>query len=164
MAICIDRLCRPEVRRTAEKLLAASCIAGALGAMLAAGCGGDGVTTRVVSGSVTVGGKPVATGQVRFVPIRGTPGPASLGQITDGEYRIEARGGVPVGTHRVEIVEYGKGAWDGRGFEPRTLEEEVAAPQVATSAAGPYAGKNSPLEVEVKATGEARFDFDLPAP
>jgi len=163
MAICIEPRARPGIRRSAGAFRAARFVAAALGALVAAGCGEDPTTTRVVSGSVTVGGEPVAEGQVRFVPIDGMSGPASLGRIADGHYRIESRGGVPVGTHRVEIVVYGKGAWDGSGFEPG-IGEEAAAAQLAPSATSPYAGSGSPLEAKVEATGEARFDFDLPAP
>ena len=160
MEMCIDRRGRRGTAPSAARLLAAWCAVAALGAAVAAGCGGDRATSRVVSGTVSIGGSPVESGQVRFVPIKGTSGPTSVGQIAAGKYRIEARGGVPVGTHRVEIVEYGKGDWEGSGFEPGTRPRAPAAP----SAARPYAGAKSPLEVEVKATGGARFDFDLPAP
>ena len=76
-----------------------------VGCLLSVGCGGqNGVSTEVIHGTVTVGGQTPETGRLRFVPIEGTPGPASTGRIVDGQYRIEARGGVPVGKHRVEVT------------------------------------------------------------
>ena len=58
---------------------------------------------RVVFGNVTCGGEKVAFGEVLFVPIEGTRGPATAAVIVDGQYRAENRGGVPIGKHRVEI-------------------------------------------------------------
>jgi hypothetical protein len=57
----------------------------------------------VVSGTVTYQGKPIEEGEIRLVPVGDTKGPTSAGLIRDGHYEITARGGVPVGTHRVEI-------------------------------------------------------------
>lgn len=45
-------------------------------------------------------------GQIRFVPIEGTKGPTSGADIVDGKYTVVNRGGVPFGTHRVEIRAY----------------------------------------------------------
>ncbi len=72
------------------------------------GCGGSSgeLEKAGVNGTVTYQGKPVEDGEVRLVPIKGTKGPASVGIINKGEYTIMARGGVPVGTHRVEIEAY----------------------------------------------------------
>ena len=72
------------------------------------GCGGSsgGLEKAGVSGKITYQGKPVEDGEIRLVPIKGTKGPASSGIIKNGEYAITARGGVPVGTHSVEIQAY----------------------------------------------------------
>ena len=72
-----------------------------------AGCSpADGLEEVVISGRVTYQGKPVEEGRIRFVPIKGTKGPANLETISEGQYSVTARGGVPVGTHRVEIQAY----------------------------------------------------------
>lgn len=68
------------------------------------GCGRGGPERVVVSGTVTYQGRPLETGTIRFRPIGGTRAPASGAEIIDGQYEVAARGGVPVGTYRVQIV------------------------------------------------------------
>jgi hypothetical protein len=72
------------------------------------GCGGvkDAVPRVVVKGTVTKDGSPLADGRITLYPAKGVKGPASGAEIKDGAYKIAAKGGVPVGTHRVEIHEY----------------------------------------------------------
>ncbi len=69
------------------------------------GCGRNGPERVVVSGSVTYRGKPLE-GLIRFVPAKGTRAPVSGALVKDGKYTIDGKGGVPVGTHRVEISSY----------------------------------------------------------
>ena len=72
--------------------------------IVGAGCGSDSDIDRVlVSGKVTYTSQPMADGMIRFVPAKGSRLPISGGSITEGEYKITMRGGVPVGSHRVEI-------------------------------------------------------------
>ncbi len=130
----------------------------ASGLLLLSGCG-KGELTKIVHGTVAVGNEKVDTGHVRFVPIDGTPGPSSTGRITDGEYRIEARGGVPLGKHRVEVnalKKTGRMVRGHTGFERGMVEETVRV--------GPerYAGADSPLVIEVTADSDARIDFQIP--
>ena len=126
---------------------------------LAAGCGGrDALPMVVVHGTVTCGGEPVERGEIRFVPIEGTPGPLSAGLISKGEYQIDVRGGVPAGRHRVEIVAQrrtGRQVMRDTGTESAMMDETVQL--------GPpeYAGEQSPLVAEVSKSN-ARFDFELP--
>jgi hypothetical protein len=72
------------------------------------GCrrGGDGVQRVVLTGAVTYKGKPVADGSVLFVPSAATNGPSTAATIQSGKYRLDARGGLPPGTYRVEILGY----------------------------------------------------------
>lgn len=68
------------------------------------GCGwGSGPERVVVSGTVTYNGKPIPEGLIRFAPIQESSVPVGGATITEGEYRADARGGVPVGTHKVQI-------------------------------------------------------------
>jgi hypothetical protein len=68
------------------------------------GCGESGTLERVqVRGNVTFAGKPVQNGEIRFFPTEKTQGPVSGAPIVDGKYDVTQRGGVPVGSHRVEI-------------------------------------------------------------
>ena len=68
-----------------------------------AGCGKPKVDRVIVHGTVHFAGEPVQSGVIRFVPTGGTATPPGAAQIINGTYRVEARGGVPVGTHAIEI-------------------------------------------------------------
>ena len=123
------------------------------------GCGGDGLDSVVVHGTVTVGGEKADTGEVRFVPIDGTPGSACAATIVDGEYKVEARGGVPVGKHRVEVdarKKTGRQVEQYNGFEVTLVDEtvRVGPPQ--------YAGDKSPLTKEITPDFDGRFDIEIP--
>jgi len=132
---------------------------------MAAGCGSDsGLKEATVNGQVTYQGQPIEEGEIRFVPIKGTKGPASLGTINQGQYTITARGGVPVGSHRVEIVAYrpipgakpyteeqADGQWD---IRPGDLPKEQFLPE--------QYNRKSTLEVTIEPdSGRVTQDFDL---
>lgn len=78
-------------------------VGGSLAAVLA-GCGRDEVDRVVVTGRVTYQGQPIEIGGIQFVPIEGTPGVAILVEIAGGDYVASAKGGLPVGSYRVEIM------------------------------------------------------------
>jgi len=127
---------------------------------LAAGCGQGGLESKVVHGTVTVGGEKVDAGEIRFVPVDGTPGPTSVGSIVDGRYKIDARGGVPLGKHRVEVEarkKTGRQVEQYDGFETSLVDETVRV--------GPeeYAGDESPLVKKVTAASDGQIDIDIPA-
>ena len=87
------------------------CFSVALPLAALAGCGAKaGPEMIVVKGEVKYAGQPVEDGVIRFLPIGETKGPASAGRIQHGRYEITARGGVPVGNHRVEIRGFRKTA------------------------------------------------------
>ena len=84
--------------------VAALLVAAALLAIVIAGCGGqEGPQRVVVSGAVTYQGQPVSEGKIRFSPAEGTEAPPSGTFIVQGQYVADAKGGVPVGTHKVQI-------------------------------------------------------------
>lgn len=73
------------------------------------GCGRDGGPERaVVAGTIRYQGKPLPQGMIRFVPIETCSGPTAGATIADGSYRVDNHGGVPVGTHTVQIEGYRK--------------------------------------------------------
>ncbi len=74
------------------------------------GCGDRGPQRVIVSGRVTYNGKPISSGVILFVPLPSCPVPSAAAEITDGKYRVDARGGVPVGTHKIKIEGYRKPA------------------------------------------------------
>jgi len=73
-------------------------------ASLAGGCGRNGPERVIITGTVTYQGEPLEHGEIRFIPIEGTKAPVSGAAIDGGEYVVSGRGGVPVGTHKIEIV------------------------------------------------------------
>jgi hypothetical protein len=77
-------------------------------AMLACvGCGsGDQIRRAIIEGEVTYDGQPIANGQIRFYPAGDTPGGVASAPIVAGKYVVENKGGVPLGTHRVEVLGY----------------------------------------------------------
>jgi hypothetical protein len=86
------------------------------------GCRGRAGPERVaVSGKVTFRGQSVEDGQIRFVPQAGTMAPVTIAPIRHGVYDAAASGGVPVGTHRVELRAYdpNEPAPQGPGMPPR---------------------------------------------
>lgn len=66
-------------------------------AMLVVGCS-NGRPMGDVQGRVTLNGKPLSEGAVRFIPIKGDT-PATGGIIRDGIFKVQ----VPVSKQRVEI-------------------------------------------------------------
>ena len=81
----------------------------ALIATCCVGCGGRGGPDRVeVSGTVTYNGTPIPEGTIRFVPGPTSSVPLSGASIKEGAYNADQNGGVPVGTHKIEIEAFRK--------------------------------------------------------
>jgi len=83
--------------------LRAAAFCGAALCCLGAGCGETDLGRVIVEGEITYQGEPVNNGDILFSPLDETRGPAAGAAIKDGFYVAEAKGGVPVGKHRVEI-------------------------------------------------------------
>lgn len=93
-----------------------------LALLATAGCGYRSGLERVyVSGKASYRQKPIVVGQIRFVPIESTPGPITVELIRDGQFETVTSGGVPVGTHRVEI----------RMFDPEEYRSASRVPGTA---------------------------------
>jgi hypothetical protein len=132
------------------------CLAMVFVLAISTGCRQSGLSRKVAHGSVTCGGKKVARGTVRFVPIGNTPGPTTAALIVDGQYRADNRDGVPLGKHRVEIS-----ARRATGKKIQTPEGQTID-ETAEVGSAVYAGAQSPLVAEVTADGDGRFDFEIP--
>ena len=120
-------------------------------------CSRGGVQFKAIHGTVTCGQNKVDSGRLRFVPIEDTRGPASQAKITDGAYRVEARGGLPLGRHRVEV--------DARKATGRMIPDPTGDGLIAeTIRISPdrYASPNSPLTIEVTADSSGRIDIEVP--
>jgi len=120
------------------------------------GCERAGPNKVIVEGNVSYLGQPVSNGEIRFRPIDGTAGPVSGAPIKDGHYEVVGKGGVPVGTHRVEIQGFRQSAG------PATTSilgegggrEQYIPPR--------YSGPRSVLKVTVDSTSRRlEKDFDL---
>lgn len=93
----------PQKCRQVRSTMCVGALAIACFALAATGCGKQRIERAIVYGTVNFGGKPISKGTIYFTPIEGTKTPPGAAQIIDGKYRVETRGGVPVGTHKIEI-------------------------------------------------------------
>jgi len=144
---------------SATSVFAVTCLGVAAYLLTLPGCGKNQLQTKVVHGTITFQGDKVDTGVISFVPIDGTPGPTTGTMIDNGQYRIDTRGGVPVGKHRVEIdarKKTGNQVEEDDGSGLRLVDETVTV--------GPphYAGDQSPLVMEVTADSDGRIDIEIP--
>ena len=122
------------------------------------GCGGSGDVERtVVSGAVSYDGQPIDDGTIRFVPTKGTQAPVAAAQIQNGRYSADAKGGVPVGTHRVEIEAFRADPNAAADADPGSIEgsaREQFIPEKYNT--------NSELELTVEpGGGPVTKDFEL---
>ena len=119
---------------------------------IAAGCARDGLEKSTISGRITFEGQPIEDGSIRFVPIKGTKGPATVGTIRGGSYTVTARGGISVGTLRVQVEAYRPLP----GAKPYTKEQAegnrgvVAGDYPKTQFLPPKYNTNSTLEVTIE--------------
>ena len=77
---------------------------------LVAGCpGGGGSGLTDVSGTVKLGGQPLESGTITFMPVGGTT--SSTGEIEDGEYSLSTTtpgDGAPPGDYQVTVTAWEK--------------------------------------------------------
>jgi hypothetical protein len=114
--------------------------------LLATGCS-DGPKRHSVSGTVTLGGKPVPLGEIIFEPdsAKGTTAPGSVAQITDGHYATQPSLGVVSGAYIARITPFdgvpNKSSMFGKVLLPTPHVENVEFP-----------------------AGTSTRDFDIPLP
>ena len=110
------------------------------------GCGpAPGPATHAVSGTVTLDGKPLATGDVIFDSETENM-PAVMGKLKEGHYAYRAM----AGRHRVSIQSV--------GGKPRL---SPGMPPVFKPLVPPRYNQSTTLTADVTAAGTNRFDFDL---
>jgi hypothetical protein len=119
------------------------------------GCGsGDGIERVSVSGTVTYGGQTVEVGQIRFMPQPGTVAPVTIEPIADGYYETKTSGGVPVGTHRVEITGYDREQYENAPVGPGAAPPRQLLPTKYN--------RETTLEITVESGQDATVrDFEL---
>jgi hypothetical protein len=118
------------------------------------GCGFD-AGRQGLQGTVTLDGKPLPQGTIRFIPTGGTGGPSAGGEVTDGEFEIESSKGVLPGSFRVEITASRK---TGRKVRDRATGEMT---EMFAQHLPPRYNVNSELTAEVKSGGSDPFEFAL---
>src|SRR5262245_29550919 len=121
-----------------------------------AGCGRGGPAAGEVAGKVSVGGKPVTAGVVKFVPDAGEPVGASLGP--DGTYRAT---GVPAGRSRVAIETL---QFKNLTPPPPAMAKQMGGPraQYVPIPAKYEKPDTSGLSVEVRDRKVVTFDIEMP--
>lgn len=126
--------------------------------VVVAGCSSHSGGMRVW-GDVTFAGRPVAEGEIAFIPLDGTAGSSTGGTIKDGHYDIPASLGPKAGgSYNVRIRALAKSGRTARNPRnpkgpPVTLTEDYIPAQYNSS---------SKLTVVISARpGDNKFDFRL---
>jgi hypothetical protein len=106
----------------------------------------------MVSGQASYQGEPIVVGQIRFTPIPPSSGPLTIEQIRDGKFNTLLNGGLPVGTHRVEIKMFRPEEYATMGRSPGSPGPEQLLPEKFN--------RESELTIKV-APGSDPFDHDF---
>lgn len=136
--------------------VSALCMLAVLTTLALAGCHADrGPDRVVVSGTITYQGKPLPAGSIRFVPLDASL-PGAAANIVDGKYRADNKGGVPVGTHKIQI----------EGCERSVLKPNEEGPPVGKGRGRQYLPKryNADTQLEITIPPGSRAiikNFDL---
>lgn len=155
----------PEIRGQVAELPRLQSVLAALLCLLGAGCADEEGPERVaVHGTVRLGGEPLASGQIRFIPTDDNAGPAAAATITDGHYEFDDVTGPVVGTHRVEIeaTNYlGFEIDDEQAFASFAESGENRNPERTRNPVPPVYNDQSTLTRTVEAGDETVLDFEL---
>ena len=124
------------------------------------GCGaadeGDGLAREAVSGTVTLGGKPLDGASIHFLPTSpGTPG-GSSGEIKDGKFSIPKERGPVAGAYTVKISSIQEAEADPNqapGPQPKPKPDPIPKKYNVAST----------LNAEIKAGQPNELTFDLDA-
>lgn len=121
----------------------------------AVGCGRrSGIERVYVSGSASYRGAPIEIGQIRFIPISPSTGPVTIERVRGGRYETSTSGGVPPGTHRVEIRMYNAEEYENAPRTPGTPSVKQLLPDKYN--------RESELTFSIESgIGEIEHDFDL---
>jgi hypothetical protein len=123
--------------------------------VLLAGCGSGLPPTGEVVGKVTVDGKPVTAGTVKFYPAKGDPVPTELG--VDGTFRAT---GVPVGKARVAVETI---HFRNLASPPPGIAKQLGGPRIKYVPTPEKYAKpdSSELQVDVQDGRAVTFDIEL---
>jgi len=138
----------------------------------AGGCGGgDPLPREPLSGTVSLDGRPLAKGTIRFLPVdQGNASTSTEATISSGAFEVPSHVGLLPGAYQVTIsaVEEAKGPAPakvrrGRGYDPvggTGVEESNPDVRMRETLPAKY-NTNSTLKAEVTKGGKNVFDFPL---
>lgn len=119
---------------------------------------GCGEARVVVSGTVTVDGKPVDEGSINFSPLDGQ-GPSTGGKIENGKYELKGDAAATPGKKRVSItgaLKTGRRIPAGQPLPPETMIDEIIPyPDLGEM------NKDVLMNVEVAPGRANQINFDL---
>lgn len=127
--------------------------------LIACGCAGpEGPVTVTVTGSVSLDGKPVPSGQIIFYDVAGAE-KAYAGVITDGEFSFPSTAGQKkVSISSPQEVAGSSTIVGGTPGDP--VSAENPAPQILESIPAKY-NDQTELTADVTTTGDNTFPFEL---
>lgn len=126
-----------------------------LGLLLLAGCG-QASQRADLEGTVTLDGKPLAEGRIKFIPQPDTGGPSAGAKIAEGRFSIARAKGIFPGMFRVEITASRK---TGRKVENPIAPGNFFAETVQYLPS--RYNRQSELTAEVTTEGPNQFEFVL---
>jgi hypothetical protein len=123
------------------------------------GCGDGRPPAKVVYGAVTCNGEKVLLGSVSFVPMDNQRGQSRAARIVDGQYRIDAKGGLPPGKYSIQVDAWrktGRKVKGTNGMETTMIDEKVRLGPAS------YSGPESPLNLEITTDFDGKHDIVIP--
>jgi hypothetical protein len=121
------------------------CLLAVASLIVSSGCGSGHPKTYAVSGQVTVGGKPLTTGEIQLVPETGRPAVGTIG--SDGRFELgtfDERDGAPKGTYKVVVL-----ATEKAGGQIRTLVPDRFSSSQASDKSVTIDGATSALQIDL---------------
>jgi hypothetical protein len=123
--------------------------------LLLVGCGASD-QRQVLSGTVTLDGKPLTQGQIVFEPR--DAGRMSMAQIDTGQYRLPAGYGLPPGEYVVRIT---SDRPTGKRVQPASYSEDQTPVELYEQFLPAKYNKRSELTVTVEPGTATTYDFAL---
>ena len=122
------------------------------GLLLLAGCGGDALGRKAISGTVNLDDAPLAKGNVRFEPLQAENPTTGGAVIRKGKFQLSREHGLPPGSYRVSIS---------CPKMPSAVDQNADAGGLAEELVPARYNTESTLQATVTANGANHFEFDL---
>ncbi|MDX1947834.1 MAG: hypothetical protein SFU86_20720 [Pirellulaceae bacterium] len=126
-----------------------------------AGCGSSGAPRGPITGQVTVGGQPLKSGRILFLPLAPNQGPTASAMIVDGQYNLSDLDGPVAGPNRVEL-EGDPAAILGFALDDEEAFAKRGGRPLPPDPIPPAFNRQSSLVAEVQADEPNTFDIAVP--